>query len=98
MVSDLIIPIFLSGDSRHGLYNTAKRELYERGGRHIATCTKAQAVAIVVLVLVSLFCTSLVIAFFRPFNREFRSFPLVDWSPSPPSRCMQRYVRSTTSR
>ena len=59
----------ISGDSRHGLYNSAKKDLYERG-RHVAQCTKAQAVGIIVFVLTAIFLISLVAAFFRPFSRK----------------------------
>jgi hypothetical protein len=58
-----------AGDSRHGLYNSTKKDLYEHG-RHVAQCTKAQAVGIIVFVFSAIFLTALVGAFFRPFTRK----------------------------
>ncbi|XP_059093631.1 endoplasmic reticulum aminopeptidase 1-like isoform X1 [Tigriopus californicus] len=58
----------LNGDSRHGLYATSKKDLYEQGP--VAQCSKAQAIALTVFVFTALFLTSLAAAFVKPFNIE----------------------------
>ena len=72
----MIYLFFVSGDSRHGLYNNsqAKRDFYESsGGRPVAAqCTKTQAIAITVFVLTAIFLTSLAASFARPFDGKKR--------------------------
>nr|XP_040569452.1 endoplasmic reticulum aminopeptidase 1-like isoform X3 [Lepeophtheirus salmonis] len=66
-----------SGDSRNGLYGVDKRDLYERGPA--ATCSKAQAVGLTIFIFTSIFLTSLVVAFIRPFNNcDSEDFIILD--------------------
>lgn len=55
-----------SGESRHGLYNSNKRDLYERG--HVAQCSRCTAVTLTVFIFTTIFLTSLAAAFVRPFD------------------------------
>ena len=47
----------------------SKRDLYERG--HVAVCSHRQATCITVFVFSSIFLSSLVIAFARPWNGKY---------------------------
>ena len=77
-------PCLIAGDSRHGLYNgggvSGKREMYE--GRHLAQCTRGQAIGITVFVVTAIFLTSLAIAFVRPFNGKGKEASLALFVPN----------------
>ena len=64
--NQLLLIISISGESRHGLYNTNRKHHYNRG--HVAQCSKCTAISLTVFIFSVIFLSSLSLAFIRPFD------------------------------